>query len=446
MKNFKFRGACAATKQSAFKLALSAMFLIIATGIFTMCEPDEAADSEFLPPPARIDTPTATPPAGGVASGTEITLSTTTEDADIFYTTSDGTPDIPYSENTTLTITEATTLKAIAKKQGMTDSEVLTAEYTIGASVDPEGPVGGTPTSSPNLMITFQVPGTDAAAVSETFNRVSAFVQTAQTRAAISEKIHLGDYIDLPSLTVTGYDGTTKTTNNENAEYGYINITSNEPITPTGSLPFDGYEGAKLRIIVVGINSFQSTGTYTAPTENNVPHVVFQFQNLTGQQKMNTDSTNAGGYTTSLMRKYLAPIDGAASGSFYNGLLAAGVPANVLWAPKRSMAIDCYDPAGASCNTIQDVLWLPTAWEVFGSQSYSALSETAENQAHLEYYDSDAKRKKHNNMSGAVALWWDASPSYAGAAVFFCYTTHYGTSNNGIATASCRIAPAFCVK
>jgi hypothetical protein len=284
-------------------------------------------------------------------------------------------------------------------------------------------------------MTVFQVTGTDSAAVSETFNRVSAFVQSAQTKAAISEGIHLGDYIDLPSLSVTGYDGTANSTD---ADYGDINVTNAD---------LGGTIGAKLRLIVVGINSFNSTDStnndYNVTDNDGTPHVVFQFQNLPGTQRMNTSHTSAGGYKASLMRKYLVPNDGG-SGNFLTGLTNAGVPSDVLWGPKRSMAKEYNDAETDDCNIIEDLLWLPTVWEMFGSQSISPLSETAANQARLEYYADDAKRIKYG-MSGMATIWWDASPS-SFFADDFCATYNAGGDSTPAAGSAGGVAPAFCVR
>jgi hypothetical protein len=280
-------------------------------------------------------------------------------------------------------------------------------------------------------MNIFQVEGTDSTAVRTTFTRVSAFVKSAETKTAISVGIHLGDYIDLPAFVVNGYNGTANSTS---ADYGYINETNAD---------LGGTKGYKLRLIVVGINSFQSTGSYVAPTENNVPHVVFQFQNLPGTQKMNTSGTNSGGYTSSLMRKYLVQVDGV-GGNFLAGLEDAGVPTDVLWGPKRSMAKARSDAAGADCNVIEDLLWLPTEREMFGSQSYSALSETAANQAHLEYYDSAAKRTKYN-MGGTSYYWCLASPK-SDTPAYFCQTTSSGTAAMNPMSSGADVAPAFCVR
>jgi hypothetical protein len=284
------------------------------------------------------------------------------------------------------------------------------------------------PTRSPNLMINFNVAGTDSVAVTKTFKIVSDFVQSAKTKEAISERIYLGDYIDLPSLTVAAYEGN-----------GAISVTNTD---------WGDERGAKLRIIVVGINSFSTVystnASYAVSENNNVPHVVFQFQNLPGEQKINTTSINAGGYVASMMRKYLMPIEGGSSGSFYNGLIAAGVPADVLWGPKRSMAKNYNDAAGASCNIIQDVLWLPTELEMFGIQDDSSRSETAANQARLEYYDSDAKRIKYD-MSGKADHWWVASPYYD-SAYYISLVAWTGWSTQTTAANGNGVAPAFCVK
>jgi hypothetical protein len=302
----------------------------------------------------------------------------------------------------------------------------------------PTRPDGDTSTSALDLMTIFQVTSTGTDAVSDTFKAVSAFVKSAKTKDEISKGIHLGDYIDLPSLTVAAYEGN-----------GAISVTNAQ---------LDGTKGAKLRIIVVGINSFSTrigsngstNASYVAPSTNNsVPHVVFQFQNLPGTQKMNSDNTNAGGYAETPMRKYLVPVDGV-GGNFLDGLKASGVPTSVLWGPKRSMAINYNDRATARCNVIKDLLWLPTVWEVRGTQSYSALSETKANQARLEYYDSAAKLKKYN-MSGTEAGWWNASPpsessessAFSGS---FCDTLSSGGAGYYAASTVGGCAPAFCVK
>jgi hypothetical protein len=93
------------------------------TFIVTVIDPNKAA------------TPTANPPAGKVANGTSVTLTTTTEGAEIWYTTNGNTP-AKDGEGSTLyespfAINPPVTIKAIAVKEGMKDSAILEAAYTI---------------------------------------------------------------------------------------------------------------------------------------------------------------------------------------------------------------------------------------------------------------------------------------------------------------------------
>lgn len=79
-----------------------------------------------------VAVPTFTPDGGAVLAGTEVTIASATEGATIYYTT-DGTE--PTTASTVYTeaivVNEALTLKAIAAKEGMENSTVATAEFTI---------------------------------------------------------------------------------------------------------------------------------------------------------------------------------------------------------------------------------------------------------------------------------------------------------------------------
>ena len=83
-----------------------------------------------------VSTPEFSVASGAVDSGTSVTITCSTDGAKIYYTT-DGTE--PTAESTEYTaaisITEAVTLKAIAVKDGMNDSAVSSASYTIKGTV-----------------------------------------------------------------------------------------------------------------------------------------------------------------------------------------------------------------------------------------------------------------------------------------------------------------------
>lgn len=93
-----------------------------------------------------VEAPYATPAGGAVESGTVVSLHSDTEGAQIYYTLDGNEP----TESSTLyevpiTITQATTIKARAYKDGLPESEVTRERYTI-QTTDPTVP--STPGSS----------------------------------------------------------------------------------------------------------------------------------------------------------------------------------------------------------------------------------------------------------------------------------------------------------
>jgi uncharacterized protein len=82
--------------------------------------------------PTKVQAVTATPAAGAVESGTNVTLTTATPEAKIFYTTDGSEPTSASTEYTSsITIEEAQTIKAIATADGLDNSDVQTFDYTI---------------------------------------------------------------------------------------------------------------------------------------------------------------------------------------------------------------------------------------------------------------------------------------------------------------------------
>ena len=82
----------------------------------------------------QVATPTFTPGAGVVSAGTVVTISTTTSGATIYYTTDGSTPTANSTSGTSVTVSDGMTIKAFAVKDGMRDSEVASATYTVGTS------------------------------------------------------------------------------------------------------------------------------------------------------------------------------------------------------------------------------------------------------------------------------------------------------------------------
>ena len=89
---------------------------------------------EKLNSAAKVAAPVAYPAAGAVASGTEVALMCATAGATIYYTLDGTTPTTSSTEYTgAIELTAAKTIKAIAVKTGLVNSDVMTAAYTISA-------------------------------------------------------------------------------------------------------------------------------------------------------------------------------------------------------------------------------------------------------------------------------------------------------------------------
>lgn len=96
----------------------------IATAIYTLKEDDPVAE--------RVAPPVFSPKAGAVEKGTKVTISSSTPGAIIYYTTDGSEPTFTDKEYVSpITINREMTLKAIASKEEMQDSKVVTARYTI---------------------------------------------------------------------------------------------------------------------------------------------------------------------------------------------------------------------------------------------------------------------------------------------------------------------------
>jgi len=84
------------------------------------------------PSTKKVATPKFTPSAGGVPSGTTVTITCSTSGATIHYTTDGTTPDASSpTYSSPIAITAEITIKAIGVKEGMDNSNVGSAHYTV---------------------------------------------------------------------------------------------------------------------------------------------------------------------------------------------------------------------------------------------------------------------------------------------------------------------------
>jgi hypothetical protein len=267
------------------------------------------------------------------------------------------------------------------------------------------------------------------------------FLRTEVGEDAINELkvenfIRLGDYVDLPFLTVDGYQGADDT-----EPLGVINEEKN--------IYLGDNKGWLLRIIVVGRNSFNPGAAgnryYKGGVEEAMPHLVMQFQNLPVKRGMS--GTGPMAYKGSDMRKYLVKVSDPEvleEGNFTKGLIMAGVPMadDIIWAPNREISNTAQD----GVDPIKDKLWIATEWELFGVGIMSNHTlENQYNQTFLEYYLQEGSKVKYPQTSPAD--YWTASP-VAGDTSYFLVMINGTTLREFYlnSNTSGGVAPAFCVK
>ena len=115
------------------KVAGVALATVFALGMFS-CS-NGSTDDPVMPPVSgklTVATPEFSVESGEIDSGTEVTITCATEGAKIYYTKDGSNPTASSTEYTdAISVMEAVTLKAIAKKNGMNDSAVASVSYTI---------------------------------------------------------------------------------------------------------------------------------------------------------------------------------------------------------------------------------------------------------------------------------------------------------------------------
>ena len=206
----------------------------------------------------------------------------------------------------------------------------------------------------------------------------------------------IGDYLDLPSLTV---DGTTYTWN---ATY------------------------QNLRIVISGFNHYIHCGD----TENTKNHILWTFKNVVLQRQMNSSDTNTGGYNASAMKTYL-------DGVFALGLGSALGSSDYLYTISRAIS------RKGSTEWVRNTVFLPTEVEVFGVATYGDDQNVWNTNIQYPIYrDSSYYRCKKYN--GSRAWWWEATP-YASNSTAFCGVGSSGDSiSYGASISTGGVAPAFC--
>ena len=196
--------------------------------------------------------------------------------------------------------------------------------------------------------------------------------------------LRLGDYIDVPSMTIDG-----NTISNDNQ---------------------------RLRFEIAGFDTYLNVGD-TPVTSH---HILMISKNCVLQKAMNSTPKNDGGYAASELCAYL------------NNQVKTGLVNAIGITPKTVHRL--LDTKG-SWAWLAETVFIPSEVEVFGHQAWSNNSGYSSGTSVQWPLFSEFPQKRIANWNGSRWWWWEASP-YTGDSASFCGCGSYGDAGIYSAAAS----------
>ena len=213
-------------------------------------------------------------------------------------------------------------------------------------------------------------------------------------------KLQLGDYIDIPSITVDGI-GTL-----QNASHN-------------------------LRVEIAGFDHYYNVGD-TATGRG----ILFTFRNCAFTHGMNSTNTNENGYYGCELRTIL-------NGAFADGLEnAIGISLKTV-----HRLAEKHSSSSWWTNWVAEKCFLPTEVEVLGHQVWGNAGYSTGTSVQYPIYAIDPSRRM-KNYNGSRQYWWEGTSAVRGdneqpSSTYFCYVGSYGYANNYNASDGYGVSPAF---
>ena len=176
--------------------------------------------------------------------------------------------------------------------------------------------------------------------------------------------------------------------------------------------------GTNYQIDIIGKNHDTYASGGKAP-------LTFQLHDCYSEKNMNSNITNAGGWTSCAMRSTYLPA------------ILALMPTEVQNGIREVNKLTSAGSLSSTINTTADKLFLLSEIEIFGSTSLSAPGEGTQ----YDYYK--AGNRKVKNYNGSADSWWERSPfsEYKGG---FCRVDRDGDASYYNANAVYGVAFGFC--
>lgn len=144
-------------KTKTFELANSTRTITVSVTSSAVCITQIVLKKNDTP---TCVTPTFSPAAGTFYTNQSVTISTTTDDATIYYTTDGSVPTTSSSVySSAVSVNVTTTIKAIAVKDGYNNSSVASATFTLKVATPTFTPIAGSYESTQNVTISSSTEG-----------------------------------------------------------------------------------------------------------------------------------------------------------------------------------------------------------------------------------------------------------------------------------------------
>lgn len=264
-------------------------------------------------------------------------------------------------------ITGIVPVSTLTERTPQKDDSILIADQY---KTSPEGLEGYLSPNRPDV-------GRDLVTVLGVANAAAAFA-ALRTRADAGNfnGLRLGDYIDVPSMTI---DGSAISNSNQ-----------------------------RLRFEIAGFDTYRNVGD-TPVTSH---HILMISKNCVLQKEMNSTATNAGEYAASELKAYL------------NDQVKTGLVNAIGITPKTvHRLLDNKTGWGWSAEKV----FIPAEVEVFGHQAWSNNKGYSTGTSVQWPLFSEFPQKRIANLNGSRWWWWEASP-YTGGSATFCNCDRDGSA------------------
>ena len=328
--------------------------------------------SSEAPEPETVSAPTIAPNGGTFTDSQTVTITCDTEGARIYYTTDGSEPTTSSTlYSVPITLTETTTIKAIAVKDGMTDSEAVTAVFTKKAA---DSGTGGGSGSGGNS-------GGSTSGGGSSSGSSGSGGSGGGGGGAVSAAY---------AVTVDAGKNGTVTVTPKDADKGTVVTVT---VTPDSGYQLDQLTVTDANGSVLSLTD-KGNGTYTFTMPGSKVTVTATFKEETVRQEN--------------------PFTDVADTAYYKDA--------VLWAVRQGItsgtAADAFSP-NASCTRAQLVTFL---WRAAGSPKVTGSNPFRDVSADAYYYDAVLWAVQNGITSGTTAVTFDPDAAVTrGQTVTFLY-------------------------